>query len=262
MTVAESNFKVGDKVVVTTSVYDVTVSQGEPKPPKKGAILEVVERCTSADKGVWIDDTTVEVETINEPWQARDFTLYIEPITTKKFQVGDKIVVGKDTPYVPEGTIGFIVDIVDSNSHLGSFNYDYVVDSLGIVRHFYEHELELLSTSQTSIARPILTERKVGKVQMDLFDSGFPNAITEVAKVMTWAAENKGYKPHDWKGLPNAETEFSAAASRHRVKGFIQKAEGIAAIDRTDEESNIVHLAHAAFNILAELELVLTGKIK
>jgi hypothetical protein len=112
------------------------------------------------------------------------------------------------------------------------------------------------------IARPILEERKVGKVQMDLFDSGFPNAITEVAKVMTWAAENKGYKPHDWKSLPNSETEFSAAASRHRVKGFIQKAQGIAAIDRTDEESNIVHLAHCAFNVLAELELVLTGKIK
>lgn len=115
---------------------------------------------------------------------------------------------------------------------------------------------------ENTIARPVLEERKVGKVQMDLFDSGFPNAITEVAKVMTWAAENKGYKPHDWKGLPNAETEFSAAASRHRVKGFIQKAEGIAAIDRTDEESNIVHLAHTAFNILAELELVLTGKIQ
>lgn len=129
---------------------------------------------------------------------------------------------------------------------------------------FYEDRLNSAEDSKqtSSIARPILEERKIGKVQMDLFDSGFPNAITEVAKVMTWAAENKGYKPHDWKSLPNAETEFSAAASRHRVKGFIQKAEGIAAIDRTDEESNIVHLAHTAFNILAELELVLTGKIK
>ena len=132
----------------------------------------------------------------------------------------------------------------------------------------YENFFDILSTTKSeevtveTIARPVLEERKVGKVQMDLFDSGFPNAITEVAKVMTWAAENKGYKPHDWKGLPNAETEFSAAASRHRVKGFIQKAQGIAAIDRTDEESNIVHLAHTAFNILAELELVLTGKIK
>lgn len=129
-----------------------------------------------------------------------------------------------------------------------------------VKQHFDSENWKFVEGS--SIARPILEERKIGKVQMDLFDQGFPNAVFEVAKVMTWAAENKGYKPHDWKSLPNAETEFSAAASRHRVKGFIQKAEGIAAIDRTDEESNIVHLAHTAFNILAELELVLTGKIK
>lgn len=256
MTVAESSFNIGDKVVVTTSVYDVTVSQGEPKPPKKGAILEVVERCTSADKGVWIDDKTVEVETINEPWQAGDFVLYVEPGTTKKFQVGDKIVVVKDTPLVPEGWIGYITGIPSA--------YGYNAHKVGYEEEIYsfeEDELELL-TAASPIARPTLEERKVGKVQMDLFDSGFPNAITEVAKVMTWAAENKGYKPHDWKGLPNAETEFSSAASRHRVKGFIQKANGVPALGRTDEESDIVHLAHAAFNILAELELVLTGKIK
>lgn len=114
----------------------------------------------------------------------------------------------------------------------------------------------------SSIARPVLEERKVGKVKMQLFDEGFPNAIMEIAKVMTWAETAKGYQPNDFKNLPNAETEFSAAASRHRVKGFIQKAQGMPAIERTDEESNIVHLAHTAFNILAELELVLTGVIK
>lgn len=173
-----------------------------------------------------------------------------------KFATGDRVISVKDTPNAPEGFIG-TVEVDCGNVFVYS-----VTDDSGHSELFHENELELLSVGQKSIARPILTERKVGKIQMDLFDSGFPNAITEVAKVMTWAAENKGYKPHDWKGLPNAETEFSAAASRHRVKGFIQKAEGVAAIDRTDEESNIVHLAHAAFNILAELELVLTGKIK
>lgn len=116
--------------------------------------------------------------------------------------------------------------------------------------------------SESNIQRPILEERKIGKVKMQLFDEGFPNAILEIAKVMTWAETAKGYQPNDFKNLPNAETEFSAAASRHRVKGFIQKAQGIPAIERTDEESNIVHLAHTAFNVLAELELVLTGKIK
>ena len=113
-----------------------------------------------------------------------------------------------------------------------------------------------------SIARPILAERKVGKVKMQLFDEGFPNAVMEIARVMTWAEENKGYKPNDFKNLPNADVEFPAAASRHRVKGFMQKADGVAPIDRVDEESGIVHLAHAAFNVLSELELILTGKIK
>jgi hypothetical protein len=177
-------------------------------------------------------------------------------IVSKKFKIGDKVIAICDTPSIAEGWIGYVV----SNTLFG--DYEICAEGETGPEAFYENELELLSVSQDSIARPILEERKVGKVQMDLFDSGFPNAINEVAKVMTWAAENKGYKPHDWKGLPNPETEFSAAASRHRVKGFIQKAEGVAAINRTDEESNIVHLAHAAFNVLAELELVLTGKIK
>lgn len=176
--------------------------------------------------------------------------------TASKFTAGDRVISVEDPPNVPEGFIG-TVEVDCGNVFVYS-----VRDDFGRSELFHESELELLSVGKTPIARPILEERKIGKVQMDLFDSGFPNAITEVAKVMTWASENKGYKPHDWKQLPNAETEFSAAASRHRVKGFIQKAEGIAAINRTDEESNIVHLAHTAFNILAELELVLTGKIK
>lgn len=112
------------------------------------------------------------------------------------------------------------------------------------------------------ITRPILEDRKIGKVQMDLFDQGFPNAVFEVAKVMTWAAENKGYKPHDWVNLPDAESSFPAAASRHRVKGLIQKVSGVAVSERVDEESAILHKAHEAFNVLAELELMVRGKIK
>lgn len=214
-----------------------------------------------SNKG-YVDDSVyiTEIESLNGVVKLRMQESYFEILpprasVKKKFQVGDKVICVKNTPEVQEGWIGFITP---KKSEFG-----FVAENgCGQGYAFTEDELELLNVSQNSIARPILTERKIGKVQMDLFDSGFPNAITEVAKVMTWAAENKGYKPHDWKQLPNAETEFSAAASRHRVKGFIQKAEGIAAIDRTDEESNIVHLAHTAFNILAELELVLIGKIK
>lgn len=114
----------------------------------------------------------------------------------------------------------------------------------------------------TSIARPVLEERKVGKIAIELFDEGFPNAVMAVGEVMTWAAEHKGYKPHDWKNLPNPDTAFLAAGSRHRNKRHIQRAAGVGHIDCTDEESNLLHLAHEAFNVLAQLELVITNRIK
>lgn len=177
-------------------------------------------------------------------------------IVNKKFQVGDKVIAVTDTPCVAEGWIGFVT----STTPYG--DYEVFADGGFSVEAFLESELELLSVSETSIARPILEERKVGKVQMDLFDQGFPNAVFEVAKVMSWAAENKGYKPHDWVNLPDAESSFPAAASRHRVKGLIQKVSGVAVSDRVDEESAILHKAHEAFNVLAELELMVRGKIK
>jgi hypothetical protein len=115
--------------------------------------------------------------------------------------------------------------------------------------------------AETVIARPVLEERKIGKIAIELFDHGFPNAIMAVGEVMTWAAEHKGYKPHDWKNLPNAETAFDAAGSRHRIKRHIQSGRGLTPEFRTDEESDLLHLAHEAFNVLAQLELTITGKI-
>jgi hypothetical protein len=114
----------------------------------------------------------------------------------------------------------------------------------------------------SNIARPVLEERKIGKIAIELFDEGFPNAIMAVSEVMTWAAEYKGYKPHDWKNLPQAETAFLAAGSRHRVKRHIQTAEGLSPIERVDDESHLLHLAHEAFNVLAQLELTITGRIQ
>ena len=186
---------------------------------------------------------------------------------SNKLEVGDYFIV-RNLPEFAESTTLFKKYQVDGIDHRGDL---WFIDDVGqknfAPNYSEDYDIQKLffaedGVSHQTIARPVLEERKVGKVKMQLFDEGFPNAILEIAKVMGWAEENKGYKPNDFKNLPNAETEFSAAASRHRVRGFIQKAQGIPAIERTDEESNIVHLAHAAFNVLAELELVLTGKIK
>lgn len=116
-----------------------------------------------------------------------------------------------------------------------------------------EFSLQALEPSN-NIARPVLAERKVGKVPIELVDTGFPNALWELAKVLGWAAENKGYKPNDWKQLPDAKSAFQAAASRHRMKPLLG--------EEFDPESGLHHKVHELFNVIAELELILTGKIK
>lgn len=174
------------------------------------------------------------------------------------FKPGDKLKIGKNTVGEKEGQVYTAVEKLKvAGVWIDVLNKEVLLDYVhkGYKTTYADFTLE-------GIAKPILEERKVGKIEMDLFDSGFPNAILEVAKVMTWAGQNKGYKPHDWTNLPNAEVEFSAAASRHKMKSLIQKVDGVVAQERVDEESGIVHLAHEAFNVLAQLELVLRGKIK
>lgn len=125
-----------------------------------------------------------------------------------------------------------------------------------------EHLITKERNEELGVYRPKLEDRKVGKVGMHFVVDGFPNALREIAKVMDWAADAKGYKLHDWKNLPNADLAFPSAAYRHSNDNSVQKAQSVVAIDRTDHESKLLHKAHEAFNVLAELELILTGVIK
>lgn len=111
------------------------------------------------------------------------------------------------------------------------------------------------------VYRPELETRKVGKVRVELVDDGFPLALREIAKVMTWAQTAKGYKDHDWQILPNAEQALAAAASRHRTDHIKQRiVEGNDIADCVDNESKLLHKAHEAFGVLAQLELMLRGE--
>lgn len=111
------------------------------------------------------------------------------------------------------------------------------------------------------VYRPALEERKVGKVRVELVDDGFPLALREIARVMTWAQTAKGYKDHDWQNLPDAQVQLAAAASRHRSDQIIQHlVAGLPLAECVDPESNIVHKAHEAFGVLAQLELMLREK--
>ncbi|UAV89723.1 hypothetical protein [Pseudomonas phage COT4] len=114
---------------------------------------------------------------------------------------------------------------------------------------------------ELGVYRPELETRKIGKIRVELVDEGFPLALREVAHVMTWAQTAKGYKDHDWQNLPNAEVALAAAASRHRTDHIKQRVVDDLPIDQcVDGESGLLHKAHEAFGVLAQLELMLRGK--
>lgn len=60
---------------------------------------------------------------------------------SKKFKVGDKVISVKNTPEVPEGFVGYVIEAAKND------NYDYAVEQLGVSEYFNEDELELLSPS-------------------------------------------------------------------------------------------------------------------
>ena len=91
-----------------------------------------------------------------------------------------------------------------------------------------------------------------GKVQFDLLEDGAPNALLEIAKVMSWAVEVKGYHPHSWQEIPDAIRRYKAALGRHR--------NAIARGERYDPESNLLHWAHAACCVIFITELELRSK--
>lgn len=215
----------------------------------------------------------------------------VSNIWTNRFNLGDKVISVKNVPMVPEGFIGYITGIhecgayysVESDIEAGyavslrddeleslTSSFGKREDGFASIKipnnySYYGRPVEELTVTPNDIngiARPILEERKIGKIRMELFDTGFPLAILEIAKMMTWANQYKGYIDNDWKGIPDAENAFKGAAARHRVKLDAQRSFGEDLLNCVDEESGITHLAHECFNNLALLELALSGKIK
>ena len=85
-----------------------------------------------------------------------------------------------------------------------------------------------------------------GKPRPWLVLGGFRCAIKEVVAVGTMGAEK--YSDNGWLEVPNAQQRYLDAAFRHLL-----------ALDVRDAESDLPHLAHAAWNILAVLELRARG---
>lgn len=85
-----------------------------------------------------------------------------------------------------------------------------------------------------------------GKQLPKLVLGGFIYALKEVVKVGTFGA-NK-YTPNGWKEVQNGKERYYEAALRHLM-------EDLASPESVDEQTNISHLAHAAWNLLAIITL-------
>ncbi|MBK7544116.1 MAG: hypothetical protein IPI57_20760 [Candidatus Competibacteraceae bacterium] len=86
------------------------------------------------------------------------------------------------------------------------------------------------------------------KPNCDLVFGGFANALLEVAKVGTFGAQE--YTANGWKSVPNGVNRYRSAIYRHLLTP-----------DFLDRKSALPHLAHAAWNCLAALELLLSTEV-
>jgi hypothetical protein len=81
----------------------------------------------------------------------------------------------------------------------------------------------------------------------------FPKSCAAVADCSSFGAEKYGLRPMDtgYKTVPNAEVAYSDAAVRH-ITAYLSG-------QPLDPESGKPHLAHAAWSVLAALEVNLEG---
>ncbi len=89
-----------------------------------------------------------------------------------------------------------------------------------------------------------------GKVEFGLIMNGMPRALRQVARVATYGA-NK-YTRDGWLSVPDGPRRYTDALHRHL------NAEACGALH--DPDTQLEHAAHAAWNALARLELLLRGQ--
>lgn len=85
-----------------------------------------------------------------------------------------------------------------------------------------------------------------GKPLARLIVHGMPRALLAIAEVATSGAAK--YSEHGWQHVPRGVDRYTDAMLRHVLR------EGI---ESRDDESGLLHAAHAAWNALARLELLL-----
>jgi len=90
-----------------------------------------------------------------------------------------------------------------------------------------------------------------GKNRLGLVLGDFANALEQVGWIGTGGAAK--YTPHGWLSVENGQERYTDAMLRHIIK----HCKG----EKVDPDTKLLHLAHAAWNALALLELELRKSI-
>lgn len=85
-----------------------------------------------------------------------------------------------------------------------------------------------------------------GKVRVGLVLGDFSHALEQVSRVGTFGAVK--YSDHGWLAVANGIDRYTDAMLRH----WLAEQDGA-----TDDQTNLLHAAHLAWNALARLELML-----
>lgn len=83
-----------------------------------------------------------------------------------------------------------------------------------------------------------------GKPRLFEMIEDFKEPLIEVAKVWAFGADK--YEKHNWAYVDNAIDRYSNALIRHMLEG-----------DGTDQESELLHASHVAWNALARLYFII-----
>ena len=86
-----------------------------------------------------------------------------------------------------------------------------------------------------------------GKNRVGLVIGGFARALCAVGEVGTYGA-NK-YTANGWQSVPNGIERYTDAMHRHLLREAVGEAR--------DPDTELLHAAHAAWNALARLDLML-----
>lgn len=85
-----------------------------------------------------------------------------------------------------------------------------------------------------------------GKVEVGLIFDDMPRALLAVAEIGTYGRHK--YSKGGWKHVENGVERYTNAMDRHRLQETIEGA---------DQETDMLHAAHLAWNALARLELMI-----